>query len=199
MPSLHVYVPAGSAVVLDGVISPDEWDSASVALFGDGSELLLMHADEFLYLGIRSSTPDMIVGNIYLMRGDRVSVLHSSAALGTAIFQHTGDRWKRVQNFTWRCRDIGFSDASQAARVEFLQQEGWLAANARMGTPNELEYQIELAESISAIAVNILQALEPNPFPTGLDDDCVQAFPGGIPEEMHFSIEDWVKLELEEN
>jgi hypothetical protein len=136
---------------------------------------------------------------VYLLRGDQVSVLHSSAALGTAIFQHEGGAWKRIQNFSWRCRDIGFSEAAQAARLEFLQQEGWLAANARMGTPNELEYQIELTESISAMALNILQVLEPNPFPAGLEDDCVQAFPGGIPEEMQFSIRDWVQLELEEN
>ena len=196
IPQMQVAVPLGSAVELDGVISPGEWDQAAVYLYKDGSELLLMHADGYFYLAIRSADPRMIVGNIYLQRGEEVSILHSSAALGTAKFSWQEGTWVRVQNFTWRCRDIGFSDSAQAARAEFLLQDGWLAATSRMGTPNELEYQINLSENISAMAVNILQELNPNPFPAGLADDCVQAFPGGIPEEMSFSIEDWVRLEL---
>jgi len=201
LPSLVIRVPGSDAPlpVLDGIISPGEWDQAAVSLFEDGSELLLMHADGFLYLAIRSNGPEMIVGNIYLQRGEKVSVMHSSAALGTAKFAWHDGAWMRTQNFTWRCRDIGFSDAAQAKRADFLQQEGWVAAISRMGTPNELEYKIGLTEEISALAVNILQELTPNPFPAGLADDCVQAFPGGIPEEMQFSIEDWVKLELAEN
>jgi len=139
-----------------------------------------------------------LVGNIYLQRGDEVSVLHTSAALGTAKFAWQAGVWTRVQNFSWRCRDIGFSETAQAKRAEFLQQEGWLAAISRMGTPNELEYKISLTEDISAMAINILQELKPNPFPSGLEDDCVQAFPGGIPEEMQFSIENWTRLELAE-
>lgn len=196
LPWMHVTVPLGAAVELDGKISPGEWDQAAVYLFEDGSELLLMHADDYLYLAIRSGQPGMIVGNIYLQRGDEVSVLHSSAALGTAKFTWQAGVWTRIQNFTWRCRDIGFSETAETKRTEFLQEEGWLAANPRMGTPNELEYKISLTEEISALAVNILQELEPNPFPAGLADDCVQAFPGGIPEVMHFAIQDWTSLEL---
>jgi hypothetical protein len=189
-----VVVLQGSSPTLDGTLSPGEWDNATVETFADGSELLLMHAGGYLYLGIRANTTEMIVGNVFIQRGDEITIFHSSAALGTAIYQKGEDHWHQVQDFTWQCRDASDSDIAQAERDAFLQQEGWVAANSRMGTPEELEYRIEIAEDALRLAVNFIRGSNPNekiPWPAGLDDDCIKPTPGGLPPEMQFSPELW--------
>jgi formylglycine-generating enzyme required for sulfatase activity len=189
-----VGVPQGSSPTLDGTLSPGEWNNATVETFADGSELLLMHAGGYLYLGIRANTTEMIVGNVFIQRGDEITIFHSSEALGTAIYQKGEDHWHQVQDFTWQCRDASDSDIAQAERDAFLQQEGWVAANSRMGTPEELEYRIEIAEDALRLAVNFIRGSNPNekiPWPAGLDDDCIKPTPGGLPPEMQFSPELW--------
>lgn len=190
VPSAPVLVPLGSPPDLDGRLSPGEWDEATVETFADGSELLLMYADGDLYLGIRANTPGMIAGNILVLRGNEIAILHASAALGTAIYQRGEDNWQQTQDFTWHCRSTGQSAAAREERDAFLQQEGWLAANSRMGAPEEMEYRIELAEGILNLAVNFIHASDPSvkiPWPTGLEDDSIMPTPGGLPPEMQFS------------
>ncbi len=195
-----VIVLQGSSPTLDGTLSPGEWDNATVETFADGSELLLMHADGYLYLGIRVNIPGMIVGNIFVNRGDEITILHSSAALGTAAYQKGEDNWQQIQNFTWQCRDTSDSDAAKAERDAFLQQEGWVAANSRMGTPEELEYRIEMAEDTLRLAMNFIRASNQNkkiPWPPDLEDDCIKPTPGGLPPEMQFSPELWGMISKE--
>ncbi|MCJ7622410.1 MAG: formylglycine-generating enzyme family protein, partial [Anaerolineaceae bacterium] len=151
-----IIVPPGNPPIIDGTMSFGEWDNATVESFTDGSELFLIHADGYLYLGIQAETADMIGGNIFINRGDEIVILHSSAALGTAIYQKAEDSWQQIQDFNWRCRETDRSDAAQTAHDAFLQQEGWLAANSRMGNPNELEYQIEMPEKNIRLAVIFL-------------------------------------------
>jgi hypothetical protein len=186
----------GAGPVIDGTISPGEWDEAFVARYEDGSELMLAHANGVLYLAVRASGPEMIMGNFFIQRGEEVSVLHASAALGTAKYAYSDGSWNLTQNFDWRCRDAGFSERAQAERDEFLQTDGWVAANSMMGAPNELEYQITAADEITAMAVIFVQELVPMPFPVGLDDACVSTYPEGLPDEMAFDIGNWVGLEL---
>lgn len=165
--------------------------------FSDGSELLILQKEGWLYIAIRANTPGMIAGNVFLQQGDRVKILHSSAALGTAVYQKNGMVWQQIQGFDWRCRDTSYTEAAKAERADFLKQEGWLAANSRMGTPNELEYQIALGGDSIQLAVNFLRASNPGekmPFPTGLDDDCILPTPGGYPREMRFSPERWMEI-----
>ncbi len=71
-PVARVFAPQGSPPTIDGTLSPGEWDAANVETFADGSELLLMHADGYLYLGIRANEPGMIAANIFLQRGDKI-------------------------------------------------------------------------------------------------------------------------------
>ncbi|MEN8174083.1 MAG: hypothetical protein ABFS03_14540, partial [Chloroflexota bacterium] len=155
---VSIAVPGGPAPMIDGVMLPGEWDSARVEGFLDGGELRLMHNEGFLYLGISANTQDMIVGNIFVDRGDKIAVLHSSAALGTAIYQKDGDTWKQTQGFSWCCRSTNSSDAAQAERDAFLQHEGWVSINTRMGTPQELEYQIEMGGKELRLAVTFMLA-----------------------------------------
>ena len=192
-------VPTGNSPTIDGTLSPGEWENATVETFADGSELFLMHADGYLYLGIRANTPGMIVGNIFVQRGDEISILHSSAALGTAIYQKGVDSWQQVQDFSWQCRDTSNSDTALAKRETFLQQEGWVATNSRIGIPNELEYQIKITDQNLRLAVNFIRASNTNqkiPWPPELSDDCVKPTPGGLPENLYFSLEQWGTLEV---
>ena len=194
-----IVVPSGNPPTIDGTLSPGEWDNAKVETFADGSELLLTYAGNYLYLGIRSNTPGMIAGNVLIKRGDEIAILHSSAALGTAIYQHGEDSWHQIQNFTWCCRDTSNSESSQADREEFLQDEGWVAVNSRMGIPEELEYQIDVTGAPIQLAVNFLRASNPNekiPWPADLDDDCIKPTPGGLPENLFFSPEQWATLDV---
>ena len=133
-----VKIPNRNPPTLDGTISPDEWNDAKQELFSDGSELLIMHHEGYLYVGIRANTPGMIVGNIFIDQEDWVSILHSSAALGTAIYEKRSDTWEQTQDFLWRCRSTSNSASAIAEREAFLQDEHWVANNSRMGTPQEL-------------------------------------------------------------
>ena len=192
-------VPYGRPATLDGTISSDEWDGANIETFSDGSELLLMHNEGFLYLGIRANTSDMIVGNIFVDHGDEVAILHSSAALGTAIYAKGVDNWQRTQDFVWRCRSAGDSASAQAEREAFLQDEGWSANISYMGSPNEVEYKIAITEGEFRLAATFIPANEINTriyWPTHLDDDCIEPTPGGMPATLSFSPDQWGTLEI---
>jgi hypothetical protein len=71
---------------------------------------------------------------------------HTSAALGTAFFEYVEGSWRIIQDFSWRSRNMGDSDSDKEERVLFLEQEDWVGANSRMGNPQELEYQLLIAE-----------------------------------------------------
>ena len=189
-----ISVPQGKPLAIDGTMSPSEWDSAGVETFSDGSELFLMYSDGYLYLAIRANTTEMIAGNIFINRGDEIVILHSSAALGTALYEKGVGSWQQTQGFVWCCRMTDHSEVAQAERDAFLKEEHWVAANARMGSPNELEYQIEVTNETLRLAVNFIKASNPNvkiPWPNDLDDDCIKPTPGGIPAQLHFTPDMW--------
>ncbi len=196
-----ITVPLGVSPTIDGRMSPGEWDGARQETFSDGSELFLMYAEGYLYLGLRANPADMIAGNIFLERGDEVLILHASAALGTAIYAPGAQDWEQTQGFMWRCRATSDSPAAQAEREAFLQEEGWLANNSRMGTANELEYQIAIPEERLRLAVTFLRAsdIEERIFwPVNLDDDCTRPTPGGMPTQLSFTLDEWATIEITE-
>ncbi len=199
-----VSVPQGSAPTIDGTISPGEWKDATSEIFADGSELLLLKNDGYLFLGIRADTTDMIVGNIFFNQGEEVKILHSSAALGTAIYQKEADIWQQIKPFEWCCRGTSNNSSDQAARETFFQQEGWLSINSKVGTLNELEYQIEISDEPIRLAANFLRATsnpqnEKTPWPADLTDDVIKPTPGGLPAQSNFAPATWAKLEFQES
>jgi hypothetical protein len=157
-----------------------------------------MQDDDYLYLAVRSVTPEMIGANVFVADGEQVRILHTSAALGTAVYQQKGSIWQQTQDFDWQIRSTSSSDTAQAERAAYLQENGWLAANSRMGTPNELEYQIKRTDTTPRIAVSLFRSSAPNErvvWPTPLNDATIQANPGGLPPEMHFTPEQWATYE----
>jgi len=194
-----VDVPLGPPPVLDGILEEDEWASGLQDKLSDGSELLLMHDGEYLYVGIRASAKGSGVGSICVDRGEQVAILHSSAALGTSIYEKDGAEWQQIQEFTWQCRDTDSSAAAQTEREEFLQAEGWLANNGRMGVPEEVEYQIAIPKGSLQLAVTFLG---PSGFdsvaawPQDLSDDCqnIELITGPTPGRLQFSPQTWMTV-----
>ena len=192
-------LPQGRPPALDGTISSGEWDDALVETFADGSELLLMQDEKFFYVGIRANDTGPFSSNVFIQKGDEVSILHSSAALGTAIYQKDEDGWVQIQDFSWHCRNTSNSETARVERDEFFQDEGWLAANGLMGTPNEMEYKIKIPDQDFQIAVVYIKSTPPYekvPWPASLDDDCIKSTPGGLPEIFYFSPDEWIVLDL---
>ncbi len=197
---LIVTVPQNMPPTLDGTISVGEWKNAAKERFSDGSELFLMYSEGFLFVAIRATPPDMIVGNIFVDRGLDVAILHSSAALGTAIYTSGDESWERTQEFVWRCRSTGDSATAQAEREAFLQDEGWLANNSYMGSPNELEYKIAMSEGNIRLAATFIRANDLQSrvyWPASLEDDCTVPTPGGMPSSLSFAPETWGLLEFQ--
>jgi len=200
---IEVYVPEGSVPPnIDGTISPAEWNDATIETFADGSELLLLQNEGYLFLGIRANSSEMIAGNIFINQGEKISILHTSAALGTAIYQEEVDIWQQSKAFEWCCRGTSDSSSNQAERETFFQEEGWGSINSRVGTPNELEYKIKIDDEPIRLAVNFLKATsnhqhEKIPWPANLTDDVDLPTPGGLPMQFVFSLQDWVKLDFQ--
>lgn len=197
--STSTFVPVGNPSTIDGSLTSGEWQAARVEYFADGSELHLMQADGYLYLGIRSKTPEMIASNVFIQHAEEIEILHTSTALGTAIYQKEIDGWHQVQDFTWKCRDTSNSENAKAEREKFLLEEGWVGVNTWIGTPEELEYRIKLSDEPVRLAVTIIRTSPPYekiPWPAYLDDDCIKDTPDGLLDTMHFSPEDWVRLEV---
>jgi hypothetical protein len=99
---LSLEIPRAEQPILDGTISPREWSGAYQTELSGGGELLLITADGYLFLGIRGK-PEPVI-SICLDRGREVAILHSSAAIGTAIYKQGENTWDQVQGFTWSNR-----------------------------------------------------------------------------------------------
>jgi hypothetical protein len=190
-------VPGGNAPSIDGSILTGEWESAIQSEMSGGGELLLMHDGGYLYLGVRAKAEP--VTSICIDQGERVSILHSSAALGTAIYEQGDAEWEMIQDFEWCCREITDSPQAQENRSEHLEQNDWLASNGRMGTPEDVEFKIYMPEGQLRLAVTSIGAPDYEEigwWPAEMTDDCrnPQIIRGSIPEQAQFSVEDWMML-----
>jgi hypothetical protein len=152
-----------------------------------------MHSDGYLYVGIDSGT--MGYGSICIAQDDQVSVLHASAALGTAIFVREEDDWRRIRQFSWCCRET----VPGPRQEQHLEEEGWLASIVYMGISDEMEYQIVMPSDGLVMAVvhqtgqSVTSALR---WPETINDDCLGLV--GIlddpPERLDFSPETWPRF-----
>jgi len=184
--------------VIDGVLNPGEWDQAELVHFEDGSELFLLQSGEYFYLAVRALPAEMIAGNVFINEGDLISILHTSAALGTAVYEREGSTWRKIQDFEWCCRTRMDSEEARENREVFFDKEGWLGINSFLGNENELEYKIRLTGSEDFLAVNLLRVDNPaqkQVWPIDLVDGPAQPNEGGFPEVMELFPETWQNLE----
>jgi hypothetical protein len=196
---LLVLVPPGSEASIDGVLDAEEWGAAlPVDLEGEG-QLFLMHTGGYLYLGVRVK-PEPVT-SICVDQGEQVSILHSSAALGSAIYQRGDETWKQIKEFEWCCRETTDSPQAQGARQAQLLQDGWVASNGRMGNSEEVEYQIAFPGDTLRLSVNSIGAPDyetVTSWPADLSDDCsgLEMLTGPVPEQAVFSPDQWISLTL---
>jgi hypothetical protein len=188
-----IEVPEGDPATIDGVFSSAEWSRALKTELTGGQELRLMHSGGYLYLGISSRA--MGYGSICLSQNGKVSILHSSAALGTAAYERDSDSWRRTRRFSWCCR----SHAPSAERDEHLRREAWMASIGYMGTADEMEYQIAMDAGNLTLAVVYQEGSDLDSalwWPEGLEDDCLGLvlLGGDPPETLQFSPEKWVTV-----
>jgi hypothetical protein len=199
--AIQIVVPAGSEAVIDGVLSEDEWAPASQIDLDEESQLFLMHAGGYLFLGMRGK-PEPVT-SICIDQTEQVSILHSSAAIGTSVYQlGDGDGiWEQTRDFEWCCRETTDSPQAQEALSIHLQEEGWVANNGRRGVPEEVEFQIAMPDNSLRLAVNSIGPpyyRSVLTWPGDLQDDCssLEMITGPIPEQAQFSLEDWVTLSI---
>lgn len=209
---LALSATAGDPPVLDGQISPGEWNDALHQEFTGGGELLLMHSDGYLYLAVRTNfaTPTDVVSAVCLAHGDQVSILHSSASLGTAIFERNSAQWQATQTFDWALNELSADPAeAERQRQTFLTENRWLATLGTATTTGEVEYQIAVPEEPFSLALAYLlppraSRLEAAWWPAGLADDCrkvtlLQGDSGqgrSTPLRLKFAPETWVTVDL---
>jgi hypothetical protein len=194
---LEIVVPGGNEVKIDGILSPEEWEPAYRTELEGGGELLLMHSGGYLFLGVRAKHEP--VTSICVDQGDQISILHSSAALGTAIYQPGGEGWEKILDFDWCCRETVDSPQARESRAEQIRQENWLASNGRMGAPEEVEFKIGLPDGSLRLAVTSIGAPDYENiawWPNEMADDCrnLSMIQGLLPEQAQFSVDNWMTL-----
>ena len=188
-----IEVPSGNPVSIDGSLLENEWEAALKIDLENDAELWLSTSTDYLFLGLRS--PAMSYGSICLAQGDQISILHSSAALGTAIYEKGEAGWVLTRDFSWCCRSYAPHSESDA----HFETEGWIASTGGMGLQNEMEYQISLDKSALTLAV-VFQDVSGQStvywWPENLEDGCLDLVKAGgtLPESLQFSPETWMRI-----
>jgi len=191
-------VPRGTAPVLDGTLSADEWSDALAIDVTAQARIFLKHTDGHLFLGIQATT--MGVGSPLVVVGEEIHVLHTSAALGTAIYAREGDVWKLRQDFTWQCRSTDFSTYAQNERARFLERNRWLGTIGYLGDPTQFEYQIACGEgplTLLFLFAEFTDSLQLLSWPLAAEDAAqyTELVTGTAPTELCFQVGDWATLE----
>jgi hypothetical protein len=194
--SSRLYAPQGNPATIDGVFTSGEWNNALAIDLANG-ELLLMHAEDYLFVGIRSDK--LGLGSVCVSWDDEISILHSSAALGTASYEKAGEGWQKTRDFSWTNREIIHSQQAIEERREHLERENWLASNGLMGNSNEMEYQIALTDDQIRLAVTYLLSPEYTTsdfWPDTLGAGCRNFEPlqSDPPETVNFAPETWITI-----
>ncbi len=188
---LDIAVPQGPAPKIDGRFSTGEWDGAFISRFSDGTELMMLQDGGYLFIGIQSRA--MGVGSVCVKRGDQIWILHSSAALGNAIYKKTDDGWRMIEGFEWCCRGRG----PNAEQQGLLDEKNWTASIGSMGKYDEMEFQIAMEEEPMSLAVAYYFSRNDIPiWPPSLEDGCnsfevVDGTPSG---SVQFDLDAWSSL-----
>jgi len=191
---MELRVPEGSPIAVDGIMELEEWAGALAVEIGERATLRLKHADGFLFIGLETQEP--VVGNVLLQAGDILSILHSSAALGTALYVRSDGLWQRTKDFVWQCRSRTLTDSAIRQRNAFLEEEGWMASITYMGAGNHLEYRIADAATIERLALVLLPASHPEDAFTWPEELTQDLFPGPIGAIATIDSREWASLNL---
>jgi hypothetical protein len=184
-------IPAGAAPVIDGRITAEEWADAALTYMDDGTELSWLSSDGYLYLAVRADAVGSV--NLLVATSGEVRILHSSAALGSAVYEPDTEGWLLAQDFSWCCRSTTDADS----RHQLLADEGWQANIGFAGEAGEVEFQVAMSESPVSLAVSYVRADGSVSFwPDGLDQTAQEQLYGIRRDHEQFSIDDWIRIEV---
>jgi len=185
-------VPRGEAPTIDGVLEAGEWADAVIVPVDDDLSLLWIHADGSLYMGVRQTRLGAV--NLLVAEGDRVRVLHSSAALGSAFYaRQDDDTWTMEHGFDWCCR----VPSDEAGRAALFASEGWTATIGGAGVAGEIEFQVEFEPGDVWIAVTwVGSATEVTVWPSGLSNEEEESLYGTRTGPEAFHPETWMLAHL---
>jgi hypothetical protein len=137
----EVSVPKGEPVVIDGRLSPAEWNGAFRARMTDGSEVLLKHDGNYLYLAVRGASEGF--PSLCVAQADTIHLLHASAALASAAYVRSGATWSLARKFgAFALRSPDLGPAGKAAQAEYLRANRWVASNEAM---NRRDHEMQIA------------------------------------------------------
>lgn len=183
-------VPRGPIPTIDGTIEPTEWAGAAITVMDDGTELLWLHADGSLYLGVLNDTIGAV--NLVAAEDDEIRVLHSSAALGSASYERQEDgTWRLEHDFEWCCRSAADSDG----RALLLAGEGWQASIGYSGTRGHIEYRLMLGTGELRVAVAYIYADGSDSiayWPQDLPAAARESLYGVRQDREDFAVETWM-------
>lgn len=188
-PGVVLSIPQSAPPTIDGVAEDGEWEGATTHSMSDGATVHLMQSDDILYVGVAGDEIGAV--NVVIKTDDTVSILHSSAALGSAVYTRDSTSWVLSHGFDWCCR----STSDESARSTLYDTEGWQANIGFTGNPGEVEYAIALPWEGAAVAISSIRDADDKGFwPIDLSDEARDQLLGVPPAERGFNIEEWVRL-----
>ena len=181
--------PRAEPPIIDGVMEAEEWSAAAAVLMSDGATAHFMYRDEILYLGVTGETIGAV--NVVIAGDDQVSILHSSAALGSAEYARSGSVWELVHGFDWCCR----RGSDPSAREALFDEEGWDANIGYDGDPGVVEYAVAVPWHNAPLAISSIRDDGERGFwPADLPAESQDQLVGVPPQEREYDTQDWGRI-----
>jgi hypothetical protein len=186
-------------VRVDGRIEPAEWSGAREVRV-EGMRLRLGRRGDVLAVAVELERPG--ISSLVVGAGDRVWVLHASAALGTGEYRCAPDgTCTRTRGFQFTCRDPSTAPAAEACRKEFRSAEGWIGNVDPSGEGRAREFLVDLRRFGAAgsplwLVVTGLQLPDQGRrWPAGDDEaGSVKLQQGFLEERMRFAPRSWLPV-----
>ena len=189
-PGRVLSVPSGEAPTIDGIVSTGGWDGATSTIMTDGTPLHWMYSDETLHVALEGGELGAV--NLAIATGDETWILHSSAALGSALYTREQSSWSLTRGFSWCCR----STTADAGRRALFDEEGWQANIGFAGDTGVVEYDVAVPWLGGLFAVSYqTETSDPAYWPTDLSSDAEADLVDPWPEVEDFHLDEWYLLE----
>ncbi|HZJ52650.1 MAG TPA: hypothetical protein VFD38_00810 [Myxococcaceae bacterium] len=187
----------GREVTADGRLGPAETGAREVR--ADGMRARLGRRGDVLAVAVEleaSGISSLLVG-----AGDRVWVLHASAALGTGEYRCGADgACTRTREFDYRCRDPSSAPAAVRCRTDFWTADGWIANVGPSGTRTR-EFLVDLRRfdpsgaPVTLAVTGLVLPDQARRWPSGEDDaGSVKLQQGFLEERMRFRPRGWLRV-----
>jgi hypothetical protein len=177
--------------VIDGVLDAGEWHGSTTVTMSDDSSLHWMHTEDVLYVALEGSAVGAV--NLVISTVDETWILHSSAALGSALYVRGDEIWELSHGFDWCCR----SATDDSGRLQLLDEEGWQANIGFTGDNGIVEYEVTLPWDGAGVAVSYLTDTETSAFwPADLSSEAREQLVGPPPPERNFNLDEWHTIVL---